>query len=93
MHALGLTGVMGLLLALVLLHLARQEALALVLAAADNLSPRQRRSGQLAAFFGFGQVNPDNITPNPLLCAVFCFVMYPSLPSLPSLNLPPTICL
>ena len=53
LHALGLTGVMGLVLALVLMHLARQEALALALVASQK---SQRRSGQLAAFFGFGEV-------------------------------------
>lgn len=56
LHALCLTGVMGLILALVLVHLARQEALALALVASQK---SQRRSGQLAAFFGFGEELPQ----------------------------------
>ena len=56
MHALGLTGIMGLGLALVLMYLARQEALALALLTTEKT---QRRSGQLAAFFGFGEELPQ----------------------------------
>ena len=56
---------MGLVLALVLLHLARQEALVLALAAIDRPTTSPRRSGQLAAFFGFGEVHPIFNTPPP----------------------------